>query len=295
MAINENPEVEDKSTRYAPNHKLNDWVNTILENSDDSYADMILKTHDVTVSLIMKKLGTLDTSATATYQSTYAYVIANQGFKLTEDLKIDLGVRFNLVNPMDKLKLDREEKQYRRNRKKINWINNKTLIETMLNSGEELNGKKGLHTVTVRKSTDSDIEKDKEVLVTNFIFDLLVELNPYCSPKLNENYSVMLDEFFINLMSDIASTKEGEIYNKSKLITFVEQNRREQQELVKSLYKKMYDKVNLPLPASATKGDLVKLHIKKEPKEIRDLYKMKDMDMIRLLNRLEYLDLTNVL
>lgn len=298
--------------KYNSVHPMNDWIVEVIERSDKEYIDKIVSYHDITVNTLLKLTGQYLTEYSEEYRNVFSYQISQGNFILTEDDEVvkvtpkepevvsqtvqqseQTEQQFWVKNPLENLRFGMEEKQYRRIRKKINFVDSKIILDTVL-AIPESKKEDTFVKMYVRKSMSSNPEKDKVVLLTDLIHHVVVTLNEYSQPRTYENRSFYLDKFYAGLIDDIADSADGSLYDKKKLVEYIISVRDEVKGEIDALYEKIYRKVGLKVTKPLTSKKKPSLNLRNEPDEINSLYSSRDLDLMNLINKLDYYEMVNI-
>lgn len=312
-SINSNPLSDDSKNKRGvgqSTHPLNKWVEILINNTSDDLKPRVYTIHDMTVNNLYNLTGNFINDGGAEYQTVFGSLLDSLGLRIENESVVvkvarqqivkpvqqtrpELPERYEVYNPLNAMKFKFEEAQYRRNRKKINFVNNKSLFNLITQEDEN---PKDLYPVSIRKGVSSDPSKDKELLVTNVIYNLLVGLDALASPSSKERRSEQVDAFYYELINDFNRTVvDGGVYDLKKLIRLIENLQEEVKKEIDALYFKVYEKVGLPKPNKLSKRKRVKVGINQEPYQIRELHRHNDSDLVKLYQKIEYFDLLNII
>lgn len=299
MSISDNPNIEDNVDNKKSKKKkdkgisIHPYLADVMSNTPEEFHASLIQLDELVKHEILKAKSLIkDGDVEGLYVPLFNRLLPNLSLKMNDGNRVGPIYDFQLNNPMEKLSFSDEEKQYRRNRKKVNQLNYSSL-RTLLDKVEEsTKGDIEIHEFNIRKHVESNPDRDKPVKLSTFAYTALIELNKLSSPDYKENYTNFIEEFYSKFLEDVTKFT-GDVYDLSAFEEFLSSEFAETASDLGDLFNKICEKINQPRKKKPTAKQLLTFTPEKETDEFQELVKIRDIDYARLENRLHYLHMLN--
>lgn len=237
------------------------WVSDIIDNSSPHVTKSIIEFHLHLCRVAVSGLGYMPHDTDPVYQEGFNTLVGqSQVFNLDKKnlvLTIDeerlkslneikkvqqAQSNYHTVHNLDKLKITREVKQYRRVRKKITFVHDKVLVAPILAEKENT-----LMPFRIRDSAHSNPENDTVINITNVVFNAIRALAELSSTGTKERNGVFIRGLYRNLLTAIEN-HDNETYTFQDICVFFEKEKNETYKKYEEVMRSIYDKVGVKQP-----------------------------------------------
>lgn len=246
---------------YADITVIGPWIKEIIRNSSPHVTKAIIDFHLKLYQAASATLGYVPHDSDEVYQDGYKTLVSQSQVFNLDDKNLVLTLdedrlkalnemkkiqeaqsKYHTVNNLDKLKITREVKQYRRVRKKITFVHDKVLVAPILADKE-----KELIVFRTRDTAHSNPENDRVVNISNVVLNAIKALAELSSTGTKERNSVFIRGLYRNLLNTIEN-HDSDTFTFQDICVFFEQEKNKTYKKYEEVMRSIYDKVGVKQP-----------------------------------------------